>query len=121
MKNLSQRAVPTPLLESPMAGLVGRIPLPRQITPTSAAAKNPQNPVQDVARIAPWAPLPIAAPLRLVDPRRYKRPLLFGQPHAQSPSWGEVLEDCEGFAYEPRDSSKRCFALLRYLLVLEWS
>jgi hypothetical protein len=51
-QHTTQRAVVHPPLEPAMAGLIRRIPI-GQVLPRRARAKDPQNAIQDVARIAP--------------------------------------------------------------------
>lgn len=91
-----ERAVPTPLLEPAMAGLVGRISIPREILPAGSAAKHPQDAVQHVARIPPRTPAPVPPALRLPDQRSHERPLFFRQVHATPHKGVRVLEDRGG-------------------------
>ena len=74
-------APPHPHLETPMARLIGRIP-GRQVLPGGARAQHPEDPVQDVAGIAPRPTAPIATQTRSWQERREDRPLGVGQVHA---------------------------------------
>ena len=64
-----------------MARLIGRIP-GRQVLPGGARAQHPEDPVQDVAGIAPRPTAPIATQTRSWQERREDRPLGVGQVHA---------------------------------------
>ncbi len=94
MKHALERSVAAPLLKPAVARLVGRVSFAREILPSRTAAKDPQNAVQDVARILPRTPSPVLASSRLPNQRCHERPLLFGQAHAGLPhAGGIVLEE----------------------------
>jgi hypothetical protein len=82
-KDLFQSAVPDPALEPTMAGLVGRV-ASWQIHPRRSSTEDPQNSVQDVARVA-VRPTPHALLDRLFlrENRGYEGPLLLGEVHIQ--------------------------------------
>jgi hypothetical protein len=73
LQHLAQRTVAHPLLEAALAGLVGGEAL-GQVLPARAAAQNPQDAVEDRARIPPGA----AAPIR---PARQHRKQRFDKTH----------------------------------------
>ena len=81
LQHRSPGAPPHPHLKTPMARLIGRIP-GRQVFPRGARAQHPEDPLQDVAGIAPRSPPPIAAQTGLGQERREDRPLGVGQVHA---------------------------------------
>lgn len=88
MKHTLEGLIPAPLLEAPMTGLVGRIPIARKIFPARSAAQDPQDPVQDIARILARTPASILPPPRLANPRRQECPLFFRQTHPTAPRVG---------------------------------
>ena len=63
-----------------MTGLIGRITT-RQIVPGSASAQNPEDAVQNRARILPRSTSPIVPPFRTKQ-RFQQRPLGVGEVHA---------------------------------------
>ncbi|TPW00988.1 MAG: hypothetical protein FD124_3827 [Alphaproteobacteria bacterium] len=73
-------AVVDPPLKATMTRLVRRIPV-GQILPRRARAKDPQDPIQHIARIAPRPSPSIATQARLRQERREDRPLGVGQVH----------------------------------------
>jgi hypothetical protein len=80
-KDLLQRAVAHPALKSTVAGLVRRIAW-RKILPRRAGAKDPQNAVQNVARIAEGPPPDALMDRLFLREKRLKySPLLFGEVH----------------------------------------
>lgn len=77
-KNLSQRSAPHPGLISTVTSLVWRIPL-WQIKPTSAGAKNPQYPVENLPIPSPGSTAPVRSTLKSWNMRFDFRPLLVCQ------------------------------------------
>ena len=69
-----ERAFADPALKAAMTGLIRRIAV-RQVLPGRAGAKDPEDAVQHIARIAPRSPAPIAAESRLRQQRRQNGPL----------------------------------------------
>lgn len=104
MEHTLERAVPTPLLEATMTGLVGGISIPREILPARSAAKHPQDAVQHVTRVPPRTPAPIPPALRLSNQRSHERPLFFRQVHATPHKGARVLEDRGGLASKTQDT-----------------
>jgi hypothetical protein len=80
LDDLPEDALVVPALKSAMTRLIRRIPLGK-IFPRRAGAENPENPVQDIARIAPRASTPVAAQAGLGQERRENRPLGVSQVH----------------------------------------
>jgi len=74
-------ALVDPALEAAMTGLVRGIAI-GQILPGRARPQDPQNPVQDIAGIAPRATPLVAADAGLREQRRKRRPLGVSQVHA---------------------------------------
>ena len=76
-----ERAVSHPLLKSPMAGLIWRVPS-WEILPGCAGTQDPEYAVQNIARIA-VGPASNASLRRLLDgkQRPQKRPLFIGEVH----------------------------------------
>jgi hypothetical protein len=72
-----ERAFADPALKAAMTGLIGRIAV-RQILPGRAGAKDPEDAVQYIARIAPRPAASIATHTRLGEERRQNGPLLVG-------------------------------------------
>lgn len=80
LQHLSQGAVVRPLLKSPVTRLIRRIPR-RQVLPGRTGAEDPQDAVEDIARIAPWPPAPVAPQPRFREERFENRPLRVSQVH----------------------------------------
>jgi hypothetical protein len=59
LEHAPKRAGADPALKAAMARLIGRIAV-RQVFPRRAGSEDPQDAVQDVARIAPRSAAPIA-------------------------------------------------------------
>jgi hypothetical protein len=55
---------PDPGLIAPVAGLVGRV-ASRQILPGRAGLEDPEDPIEDIAGVAPGPAAPIGTPTRL--------------------------------------------------------
>ena len=66
-----------PALKAAMAGLIGRIAI-RQVFPRRAGAKDPEDAVQHVARIAPRSTASVAPDARLRQERCENGPLRVG-------------------------------------------
>lgn len=81
MHNPLEHAVVDPALKPSMTGLVRGIAI-GQILPGRARPQDPQNPVQDIAGIAPRTPPLVAAEAGLREQRRERRPLRVSQVHA---------------------------------------
>jgi hypothetical protein len=81
LEDASERAGADPALKAAMAGLIRRIAV-RQILPGRAGAKDPEDAVQHIPRIAPRSPAPIVADSRLGEQRRQNGPLRVGKVHA---------------------------------------
>ena len=73
-------AAVNPPLKPAMTRLIRGIAV-GEVFPRRAGAENPQNPVQDVARVAPRASAPIAAQAGLGQERRENRPLGVSEVH----------------------------------------
>ena len=80
LQHVAQRTAPDPGLKATMTRLIRRIPV-RQILPRRARAKNPEDPVQHIAGIAPRPSPAIATQTRFREERRKNRPLGVGQVH----------------------------------------
>jgi len=72
-QHLNQPALPNPLLEATMAGLVRRI-LGRHLSPLRATAENPQHAIQHCPRVVPGTAAVVLTPQRAQD-RFYQLPL----------------------------------------------
>jgi hypothetical protein len=96
-------AVLTPLLETTMSGLVGRVP-PRQVVPRRAGSQDPEDRVQDIARVTPRAATTIGAHPRLWQKRFDDGPLLLGQIHRGRRSEVGLFVDPLHAIYETRSS-----------------
>jgi hypothetical protein len=77
MKDASQRALTTPLLESSMAGLIRWVAIGK-VLPRRTRPQHPEHGIENVARVSPRTATPILAPPRLRNQRLYEAPLLFG-------------------------------------------
>jgi len=64
LEDAPERARADPALKAAMARLIGRIAV-RQVLPRGASAKDPEDAVQHIPRIAPRSPASIAADSRL--------------------------------------------------------
>ena len=80
LEHVPQRPAVDPGLEAAMTRLIGRVAV-GQILPRRARAKDPQDAVQHVARIAPRPSAPIATQARFRQERRENRPLGVGEVH----------------------------------------
>ncbi len=90
MQNGLESSVPTPLLKSSVAGLVGRISV-QQVFPGSSRAEYPQDPIEHVAGISPGPSPPIRSALWLRKKRLDELPLFFGEVHAIPLRGGPVM------------------------------
>ena len=80
-QHATQHAVAHPALEPAMTGLIRRIPI-GQVLPGAPVRKDPQDAIQDVARIAPGPTPPIAPQPRFRQQRCEDGPLRVSQVHA---------------------------------------
>jgi hypothetical protein len=74
-----------PGLIAAMTGLVRGI-ASRQILPRGAGLEDPQDPVQDIPRVAPRTPAPIWPATRLGQQRFEHGPLFVGEVHEPTPT-----------------------------------
>ena len=79
-EHLPQRAAIDRGLKAAMTRLIGRIPV-GEIQPGRTGAQDPENPIQDVARIAPRPSAAIATQTWFRQERRQHGPLRVGQVH----------------------------------------
>ncbi len=77
MQDLLESSVAAPLLKSSVTGLIGGMST-WKVLPGGTGAKNPQDPIQHVAWIAPWPSPAIRSLFRLRKKRLDELPLLFG-------------------------------------------
>jgi hypothetical protein len=77
---LHERSLRHPLLQTAMAGLVGRV-LPGQRLPRSAGPQDPKHAIQDTARRNARTPLAVMSTLDHGDQRLDDSPLLVGEFH----------------------------------------
>ncbi len=83
MKDLVQHALLGPLLEAPVAGLVGRVAL-GQVAPGCSGAQDPKYAVEDVAGVSP-GPAPAGRSTRRLGDQWFQHlPLLVGKIHISS-------------------------------------
>jgi len=78
MKNLVQHALLGPLLEAPVAGLVGRVAL-GQVAPGCSGAQDPKYAVEDIPWVSPGSAPAVLSTRRLGDQRFQHLPLLVGK------------------------------------------
>ncbi len=81
LENAPERPFADPALKPAMTRLIGRIAI-RQVLPGRAGAKDPEDAVQHIPRIAPRTSTSIATNARIRQERRQDGPLRVSEVHA---------------------------------------